>query len=291
MVEILSIKMIAGGDGGLNYPSGICLHNESNMFYISDMHNHRICWLKEDGSTGAVSNIVIGDDSCSSLGLPLAIWATGQGMLYTADAEHNKIFFKNQQEDVWKPIRIDSEFSFNLPGGVAVDENGNIFTNDFLNNRLVRITPEGNATVLLEGDNNISKPYGIFYQCNKLYYVDTGNARVCYINLEDGQIHVFNPQIETKGLLFPSAITLDEDNNVYICEQRSMYLLDIEKNTLSLIVDRDIWKAQVNKYLVKDRICHMGSATVNHKGEIYWVDTIKGCVYCMKIVIDCEVRF
>ena len=281
MVEIVSVKTIAGGDGYLNCPSGIRWHNESNVFYIADMYNHRICWMKEDGSVGALSNVVAGDDSCSSLGRPLAVWVTEEGVLFTADAEHNIIFFKAQQEDYWKSIKIDPEFSFNLPGGVTVDESGNVYTNDFLNNRLVQINPEGKVTVLLKGEDNINKPYGVFYQGNRLYYTDTGNACICYMDLEDGGVHILNPQIETKGLSSSSAITLDEEGNIYICEQRSMYFLDVKKNTLSLIVDRDIWKEQINKYLIKDRICHMGAATVKRTGEIYWVDTIKNCVYQM----------
>mgnify|MGYP000852365065 CR=1 FL=1 len=281
MNEIVSIKTIAGGDGFFNYPSGIRLNHEGNMFYIADMQNHRVCWLKENGGIGALSNVVAGDDSSSSLGRPLAVWVTKQGTLYVADAEHNKIFCKTWQDDFWRPIKIDQDFSFNLPGGVTVDESGNVYTNDFLNNRLVQITPEGKTTVLLEGDENISKPYGIYCQGKKLYYTDTGNARICYIDLEDEQVHVLNPQIEKKGLNSPSTITLDEEDNIYICEQRSMFFLDIKKNTLSLIVDRDIWKDQMKKYQINDRICHMGAATVKCKGEIYWADTIKGCIYQM----------
>ena len=281
MVESVSVKRLSGENGFFNYPSGIRLHHESNVFYIADMQNHRVCWLKEDGSTGVLSSVISGDDTCSSLGRPLAVWVTGQGTLFVADAKHNKIFCKTQQDDFWKPIKIELDFCFNLPGGVTADESGNVYTNDFLNNRLVQITPEGKVTVLLEGEENINKPYGIFYQRNRLYYTDTGNARICYINLEDGQVHILNPQIETKGLNSPSAITLDEKGNIYICEQRSMYFLDVKKNTLSLIVDRDIWKEQMNKFKIKDRICHIGAATIKRKGEIYWVDTIKGCVYQM----------
>jgi len=281
MVEIVSVKMIAGEDGFFYYPSGIRLHHESNTFYVADMYNHRICWLKEDGSTGALPNVVAGDDACSTLGRPLAVWVTNQETLFTADAEHNKIFSKTRQEDFWRPIKIDHDFSFNLPGGVAVDESGNIYTNDFLNNRLVQITSEGKATVLLEGAENINKLYGIFHQNNKLYYTDTGNSRICYIDLKDGQVHILDPQIETRGLSFPIALTLDNEGNIYICEQRSMYFLDVKANVLSLIVDRDIWKEQMNRYGIKDRICHMGAATVKQKGEIYWVDTIKGCIYQM----------
>lgn len=281
MNEIVSVKLLAGGDGTFNYPSGIRLNHGGNTFYIADMQNHRVCWLKEDGSIGALSNVVAGDDACSTLVRPLAIWIANQGALFVADAGHNKIFCKTQQEDFWSLIRIDPIFSFNLPGGVAVDEDGNIYTNDFLNNRLVQITPEGKVTVLLEGEENLNKPYGIFCQGSRLYYTDTGYARICYIDLKDGQVHILNPNVEAKGLSAPIALTLDEEGNIYICEKRSMYFFDVKKNTLSLIVDRDIWKEQMNRNGIKNRICHMGAATVKRKGEIYWVDTIKGCIYQM----------
>ncbi len=279
MIEIVSVKLLAGGDGFFNYPSGIRLCHETNTFYIADMLNHRVYWLKGDGSSGALSNVVDGDDTCSSLDRPLALWVTKQETLFVADAEHNKIFCKAKQDDVWRPIKIDSDFSFNLPGGIAVDESGNIYTNDFLNNRLVHITPEGKVTVLIDGKEKVSKPYGIFYQRNKLYYTDTGNAQICYIDLKDGQVHILNPQTGTKDLSSPITITLDDEGNIYIFEQRSMYFLDVKSNILSLIIDRDIWKEQMNRYGIKDRICHMGAATVKRKGEVYWIDTIKGCIY------------
>jgi len=281
MVEITLVKLIAGADGFFNYPSGICLHRESNLFYIADMHNQRICWLSEDGRAGVLSNVVASNGSRTSLCRPLAVWITNQGILFTADAEHNKIFYKTQQADVWKSILVDSKFPFNLPGGVTVDERGNVYTNDFLNNRLVQIDPNGKVTILLDSEGNINKPYGIFYQDNKLYYTDTGNARICYIDLVSGQVNALMPQIETKGFSFPIAITLDDEGNIYICEQRSMYFLDIEKNILSLIIDKDIWKAQMKKHSIPDRICHMGALTVRRKGEVYWVDTIKGYIYRM----------
>ena len=130
---------------------------------------------------------------------PLAVWVADQGKLFAADAEHNKIFCKYQQEDVWRPIKVDLNYCFNFPGGVAVDENGNVYTNDFLNNRLVKIALDGEITVLWEGEKNIDKFYGIFYQNNKLYYTDTENARICYVDLKSGQAHILQPQIEEKN--------------------------------------------------------------------------------------------
>jgi len=286
IVPIKSIKLIVGGDKFFNYPSGICLHHESNLFYIADMHNHRICWVKADGTAGPLTNIVAGSNYCSSLERPLAVWVTKQGTLFTSDASHNMIFCKTPKEDVWRPIHVAWTFSFNLPGGVAVDASRNVYTNDFMNNRLVQITPEGKLKVLLDSTGDLSKPYGIFYKNNKLYYTDTGNARIGYIDLEDGQVHIVNYQAENQKLNAPTAITLDEQGNIYICEQRSMYFLDIQKNTLSLIVNQDIWKEQMNRYIIQDRICHIGAATIKNKGEIYWVDTIKGNVYLMILDIS-----
>lgn len=279
MSEIVLVKSIKSGDGDLNYPSGICYYEKNNLFYIADMQNHRICWLKEDGSIGELPNSIACIDICSTLMRPLALWITNHGTLFVADAEHNNIFYKTQQEEVWRPIKIDSEFTFNFPAGVTVDEIGNIYTNDFLNNRLVKITSDGDVSVLIEGSENINKPYGIFYHNNKLYYTDTGNARICYLDIKDNQVHILNPQAETKELSYPIAITLDMKGNIYVCEQRRMYLIDINTNVLSLILNQDIWKEQMQRHYIKDRICHIGAAFVKNKGEIYWVDTIKGCIY------------
>ena len=276
MIKIISAQIVAGKDDFFNYPSGIQWSHKDKVFYIADMHNKRVCWLSEDGRRGVLTSTVIGDKSCSSLGRPLAIWVTDQGLLFIADAEHNKIFFKTiQKDEAWRPIQLDPRFQFNLPGGVAVDENGNVYTNDFLHNRIVKIMPDGEAIILLQG---VSKPYGIFYQKNRLYYTDTDNARICYIDVEEGKSYVLNPEVESKALCFPTALSLDKEGNIYVCDQRSIFFINIRGNTISPILDKKVWNEQLKRNLLH-RICHIGALTVKSKKEIYWVDTIKNCVY------------
>ena len=43
MISWKSVEIIAGIDGSLNYPSGICDSKIDRQLYVTDMHNHRVC--------------------------------------------------------------------------------------------------------------------------------------------------------------------------------------------------------------------------------------------------------
>lgn|GEM_PF-1555231 len=294
IVEITSVKTIAGGDGFFSYPSGICRYNKagsenrSSLLYIADMNNKRVCWLTEDGSAGALASDIIGDSSCFSLSRPLAVCVTSGGTLFTVDAELNKIFYKDPNEEFWNPIKIkieDDNTPLNLPGGIALDLDRNIYVSDFLNDRIVKIDRNGRLETLLWSGEGLSKPYGIYCYGERLYYTDTGNARIGYIDLRNRQVHHVLIHGSHK-LDYPIAITLDIDGNIYLCENRSMYFIDINDNTLSLIVNNSIWKELMDKYGIANRICHMGSIVVrgnSDNAEVCWADTVKGYVYLMRL--------
>jgi len=79
---------------------------------------------------------------------------------------------------------------FNNPGGIAVDSLGNVYVAEYINNRIRKISPEGEVSTLA-GDGNpgykdglgpdaeFTYPSGIVVDpVGDIYVVDAGNYRI-----------------------------------------------------------------------------------------------------------------
>lgn len=294
-MNIISVENLELKNDILNYPSGICFNSSDKHLYITDMHNHRICrYSLDDQQLQALPNAIHSDSEVSTLDKPLALSVFDDRQLIVADAGLNMLYRTFVDDVNWIPVlpRTNGEDALNLPGGVATDGQGNVYVNDFLNNRICKIT-HGEMTVIIGGeygfeDGNfenakINKPYGLFYRNERIYFVDTENNAVRFIDLAHKTVGTLKPDKEGIELIRPSALTLDPEGNIYICEQRRLHCINIHTNRLFTILDKTIWKELQPKFALSQRICHIGAAVVPEKGNIYWIDTIKGLLYNVRI--------
>jgi len=275
-MNVLSITTLSGNDGFFSYPSGICLNTQEKALYIADMYGSRICRLTRNGSRSALPNTTADGDT---LRKPLAVCIAADQTLYIADAGHNRLFRMGPGDPHWMPVRT-GKFSFQLPGSIAVAPGGTLFATDFLKNRLVQITSDGETAILTEDEACILKPYGICLYQNQLFYTDTAHMRICAANVKTGEINPLPCQIEN-----PIAITLDRAGNAYISEPKRIHYLDTRKNTLHRFLDKETWKVWMQQYGIENHICHIGALCAGEIGELFFTDTIKGCVYRMTMEI------
>lgn len=302
MINIEFVEILAGQDGFFNYPSGICHDAREGIFYIADMHNHRVCWLScQNRRKGVLPNAVNGVEGDKRLDRPLAVSVSDNGNLYAADAGNNCVYRKSKNKNEWdtviKAYKDASPPEMNLPGGVTVDREENIYISDFLNNRICSVDNSGVASVFEELSQGIHKPYGIFHRLEKIYITDTGNSAIRYYDLVQKKVFTLqlrrnddeysvvtvgeqNCEDKSKEKGFePIALTADQEGNLYICEKRSILYLDMETKKLEPLLSKDIWEKVSKKFHINERICHIGSIVVPEKGNLYWVDTIKGLLY------------
>lgn len=157
------------GDGGspesakLCKPSGVCVDRHGRI-YIADTGNHCIRKIEQ----GVISTVA-GNGQCGY---------SGDGL----DAR---------------------SAALNRPGGVTVDDNFNIYTNDYGNNVIRRIDAQGIITTIAgngkygyEGDNenavcaSFNKIYGLYVEAaaRRLYIADYGNHCIRYVDMETGII-------------------------------------------------------------------------------------------------------
>jgi DNA-binding beta-propeller fold protein YncE len=115
------------GPGQLNTPWGICLDQDGNVF-VADWRNDRIQSFTPDGKWLA------------SFGQP------DNGGDASVARDHGGI-----------RVTPRPAGRFNRPSGVCVDDDGDIYVADWLNNRVQVLTPEGRFITEFTGDAGLSK--------------------------------------------------------------------------------------------------------------------------------------
>ena len=165
-----------GGDGGpasaarFHTPSGIASDSQGNK-YIADTANNRIREITLAGSIATIAGTG-------------AAGSDGDGAAATLA-------------------------TLNMPESVAVDSKNNIYIADTGNNKVRKITPDGNISTVLD---NLAAPEYVAVDSNgNLYVADTGNDRVLQIT-PSGTTNVF------AQVLKPAAVLLDSSGNAWISE-------------------------------------------------------------------------
>ena len=121
------------GNGEFNLPWGIGLDSQENVF-VADWRNDRVQSFSSDG------------EWLATFGTPGAAGQPGTGGDCSVIREKGGITQSNF------PVG-----RFNRPAGVCVDQDGDIYIADWLNNRVQVLTPEGRFITEFTGDGQLSK--------------------------------------------------------------------------------------------------------------------------------------
>jgi len=184
-------------------PQGIAIDSSGNI-YVADTGNNRIRKVTPAGVVTSLAGTSTagyadGTGTAARFSAPQGIAVDSSGNIYVADTGNNRIR-KVTPTGVVTTLAGTSTAGyangtgtaarFNLPQGIAVDNNGNIYVADTGNNRIRKITPAGVVTslagTLAAGYANgtgttarFSAPQGIAVDSNgNVYVADTGNNRI-----------------------------------------------------------------------------------------------------------------
>jgi gliding motility-associated-like protein len=241
------VSTLAGGNGsstkdgigvtaGFNLPSGIGADNSGNIF-VTDFGSGAI---RKVTSGGVVTTI-------ASLTQPSGLAADAQGNLYVSDFDSNTIY-KITAAGVKTVFAgsgligandgLGTTSSFNGPGGLALDAQGNLYVADQVNNRIRKITPAGQVTTLAgsgaTGSNNGSGPSATFNnpdgvavdKAGNVYVADTKNNLIRKI-APDGTVSPFagnGTPGKTDGtgsaasFNYPTNLAIDGLGNLYVAD-------------------------------------------------------------------------
>jgi sugar lactone lactonase YvrE len=230
----VTVSTLAGNVGGLgdglinaarfNGPSGIAI-DAAGDFYIADTNNNRIRKVTKEGMVSTLA----GSGKCGSTDgrgneagfcAPSGITIDTAGNLYVTS---NNSVRKVTKEGMVSTLAggkkgfadgKGSEAQFFYPHGITIDGAGNLYVADSENNRIRRITPEGEVSTIAGSGKrgyrsgrgsaaHFCAPYGIVMDAAGNFYVtDYGNnsirkitpeGEVSTLALEYGTIRIPNP--------------------------------------------------------------------------------------------------
>jgi hypothetical protein len=177
--ENFSIRKISSGnvstlagttEGFLNGPPSIAQFegpfsitaDANGNIYSTDDADPRIRKITPDGNVSTYAGTAIpgfadGKTNVAQFGFSNTITCDQQGNLFIADEFNNRIRKIDQAGNVTTVAGngtagykdgIGTNAEFNLPTGIAIDHNGNLFISDAANFRIRKITPSGEVTTV-----------------------------------------------------------------------------------------------------------------------------------------------
>ncbi|MDR1850253.1 MAG: SMP-30/gluconolactonase/LRE family protein, partial [Zoogloeaceae bacterium] len=151
-----------------------------------------------------------GEGSAAQFFYPTGIAIDAAGTLYVADWENNRIRKVTTKGEVSTLAGGEEGFAdgkgsvarFDHPHGIALDTAGNLYVADSFNNRIRKVSPNGEVSTLAgDGERSFADGKGSAAQLNEpngltidatgnLYVADTWNARIRKIT-PDGEVTTF----------------------------------------------------------------------------------------------------
>ena len=173
-----------GSKALFNSPSAIAIAPDGNLI-IADTGNNRIRRLTP---TGQVSTVA-GDGTAGQFNGPIGVAVNASGNIYVADSYNDRIRLITPDGQVSTvagkgiPGYADGDRNnalFDTPSGIIVANDNSLIVADTGNDRLRRITPDGNVSTLMVTD--LSSPIALaLTHDNYLYVTELDRSRVVQI--------------------------------------------------------------------------------------------------------------
>lgn len=193
-----------GADARLHNPHGIAVSNRGNV-YVADRFNHVIRKITPDGVVSTLAgNGDIGSDNGqgneASFYEPWDVCVDGEENVYVADYKNNLIR-KITPDGTVSTLAGSGSFgfasgpaevaTFGNPGGIALDDAGNLYVSDHNTHIIRKILPDGTVSTLagaafdaadsdgLGSAARFNRPYGISMGTDgRLYVADEHNHKI-----------------------------------------------------------------------------------------------------------------
>ena len=250
-------------------PYGVAVDKNANV-YVADCGNNRIRKITPNGNVTTLAGFGVagyadGQGVLTNFNAPIGVAVDAIGNVYVADYGNHRIRKITPSGNVTTlagsgiASYADGQgtgASFNYPSGVAVDASGNIYVGDQQNNRIRKITPNGNVTTLAgfgvagyaDGQGvltNFNAPIGVAVDAiGNVYVADYGNHRIRKITpsgnvttlagsgyKDTSGVGTYSDGSTTSASFnVPSGVAVDGSGNVYVAD---MWNNRIRKITIS----------------------------------------------------------
>ena len=197
-----------GAGASFNTPSGLAIDARGNL-YVADTGNNRIRKVTPDGAVSTLAGdgragYADGPAASARFDAPLGVAVDKAGNVYVADTYNDRVRVVTRDGSVRTlaggaaPGYTDGPAAialFDTPAGVAVASDGSVIVADTGNDRLRKVTPDGQVSTLnfaAEGltEPALDSPVGLaLTRDNFIYATEQGRGRVWQI-APDGRAHL-----------------------------------------------------------------------------------------------------
>jgi serine/threonine protein kinase, bacterial len=262
-------KTIKATNTEISLVDGIAVDKEGNI-YIARRNNNVISRVDTKGNintyagTGASGYSGDGGKATQAkLKVPAGLTIDRKGDLYIADRDNHRVRKVDTQGNITTVAGTGiagfsgdggkaTDAQLNLPSGVAVDREGNLYISDRSNDRIRVVSNKGIITTFagtgvdgFKGDlgsakkAQISKPFGLAIdKKGNLYIADRGNNRVRKINPQgiittvagDGGFFFMgdNGPAYQASIAGPTGVAVDDDGTLYIADRNNNRIRSVD---------------------------------------------------------------
>ncbi len=264
-------------DGEFRSPTGIALDGEGNI-YVADTDNHCIQKFDRDGNFVARW----GGEADSEEGAfyyPRGLATAPDGTVYVADSGNNRVQKFDPDGNLlgaWGQFgfawRGAEAGKFDVPWGVATDQQGHLYVSDTSNARIQKFQSDG--TPLIKWGKDGSFDGAFFYPrglavdfAGHVYIADEGNHRVQKFDARGHFLAKWGREGTGIGQFqSPWGVACDALGNVYVVDSRNHRIQKFDSNGTYLCSwgNRGLTDAQVN---------FPSGLAVDREGFVYVVDS------------------
>jgi sugar lactone lactonase YvrE len=192
-------------------------------------------------------------------------------------------------------LAVNALLNFNDPAGLAVDNSGNIFFADELNNRIRRVdaisgiitTVAGNGTFGFSGDGGtatnaeLARPYDVAIDAqNNLLIADTWNSRIRKIDsvthvittVAGGGSSLGDGGLASLAQISPSSLALDGSGNMFIADRYRIRRVDASTGIITTVAGNGTFGSSGDGGPATSAQLNDGAVTVDGGGNIYLSD-------------------
>lgn len=174
----------------------------------------------------------------------------------------------------------DIGVAFDHPTGLAVDDEGNLYVSDTLQNAVRKIDPDGNVSTVTAA---LNAPTGLCWKDGTLYIAETGSNRI--IKITDGKVMVLagsrrngtdDGPAARASFSSPQGVAVDDNGTVYVADTANSAIRRIQNGVVDTLLIRDITDPQTYA-----PISPVGLAIAN--GRLYVCDSFARGVFTMDL--------
>ena len=264
-------------DGEFNSPTGIAVDKEGNI-YVADTDNHSVQKFDKEGTF--VSRW--GDEADSEEGkfyYPRGLATSPDGVIYIADSGNNRVQkfdLDGNLINAWGKFgfawRGAEAGKFDVPWGVATDQQGFLYVSDTSNARIQKFQPDG--TPLLKWGRDGGYDGAMFYPrgiavdfFGNVYVADEGNHRIQKFDARGNFLLKWGKEGNGLGQFkSPWGVATDALGNVYIVDSGNHRVQKFDANGTFLCS----WG---NRGLTEGQLNFPSGIAVDSEGNVYVIDS------------------